>query len=52
MSTASDTKATLITSGADAAPTRGQQIKAHYRKWWWAHIIGFLLFALVLIIVV
>ena len=52
MSTASDTQAKLITNSAGAAPTRGQKIKAHYRKWWWAHIIGFLLFALVLIIVV
>jgi len=52
MFTASATQAKLITNSAGVAPTGGQKIKAHYRKWWWAHIIGFLLFALVLIIVV
>ncbi|KAI5816987.1 hypothetical protein BZA77DRAFT_311514 [Pyronema omphalodes] len=31
--------------------SRGQRVKAHFRKWWWAHLINFLIFALVVIII-
>jgi hypothetical protein len=32
-------------------PSKGKRVKAHYKKWWWAHVIIFLILALVAIIV-
>lgn len=30
--------------------TRGQKIKAHFRKWWWLHLIVFVLITLLIVL--
>ncbi len=31
-------------------PTFGQKLKAHLRKWWWAHLIFFIASTLILVL--
>ncbi|KAI9828748.1 MAG: hypothetical protein M1832_001853 [Thelocarpon impressellum] len=38
-------------SGSPRKPSLGQRVKAHFRRWWWAHLISFLLFTLVITII-
>ena len=30
--------------------TKGQKIKAHFRKWWWLHLILFILITLLIVL--
>ncbi|KAF8540376.1 hypothetical protein BDD12DRAFT_30995 [Trichophaea hybrida] len=51
LSTSSDRKVEEAGAITTQQPTKGQRVKAHYKKWWWAHIIVFLILALVAILI-
>ncbi|KAL4944021.1 hypothetical protein BDV06DRAFT_120198 [Aspergillus oleicola] len=38
------------TVGAPAKPTFWARVKAHYRKWWWAHLIALIVVVLVVVL--
>lgn len=39
-----------LDEGCATKPTRGQKVKAHFKKLWWLHLIGFVVVVLMVVL--